>query len=52
MPNVDECSTLSGWVAAGWPILLILMFFSFSGGYIICALARAASDNYRGNDHD
>lgn len=48
MPNIgEECANLSAWFVAGWPFLLILSFFSFSGGYIICALAQAASDDNR-----
>jgi hypothetical protein len=53
MPNVaEECTKLSSWFIAGWPILFILTFFAFSGGYIINGLARAASNRWREDDED
>jgi hypothetical protein len=53
MPSItEECTTLTAWFLAGWPFLFILSFFFFSGGYVMCALARAAGDNWRGDDND
>jgi hypothetical protein len=51
MPNItDECGVLTTWIISGWPFLLFSTLFSFMSGYVICALARSAGEDWWRDD--